>query len=427
MLLLLWTLDPTDSCRISLTDFACTLRFVSELTSSSSLNLSGLEVVIALFSHGYKDRDFPVTIGVGRPRAFSRVGQGISLSSPLQSLAPTTISRQCSLAQPMPLSMPELPVGLRLSKFVILSILSSVCTSTESETQLRSHLAPFFLGNFSAEKSEQKRKNSLTSSSINDVELAASDRPDSTESKRLKSMNSQSKRISEILKVVSVQHKRRKSDGNKKLLAHPRRRGRSGSTGSDIGETDVGIAQLAVQLPIKTKSDRTKILDAAVESLLYDGDDGVEIEKQLSYQPADFTPSEGTVCCNESSSESKAIDNRVSVRQEAEVGVEKLHTATAMQVEAEAEVALEKYSELEAQTATVAELYSVEAVCHFVSLTPTLQQVFEREIRSVMCQLVSASTRYFIEAKAMRKKSDGKHGDQDNEEKQEQESGMKRG
>lgn len=412
-LLLLWTLDPTDSCRISLTDFACTIRLIGELTSSSSLILSGLEVVIALFSHGFKDKDFPVTIGVGRPRAFSKVGQGISLSSPLQSLAPTSISRQCLS---LPLSIPEIPLGLRLSKVVILSVLSSVCTSMESEMQLCSHLDPFFLGNISAGKNEQKSKNSLTSSSINDSELSSSDRQDSKENKKIKSMDSQSKRISELLKVVSVQHKRRKSDGNKKLLAHQRRRGRSSSTGSDVGETNIGVGndQLPVQLPIKTKSDRTKILDAAVESLLYEGDDVVEMAKRLSYQSADGTVSESMMSSKEPS-DVRVIENQVPVpiEVEVEVAMERLHAAMAMQAADE----VERLSAKEAQTAVVMELFSVEAVCHFVSITPSLQQLFEGEIRSVMCQLVSASTRYLIGAKAVRKGSDYKQGDQNIEEK----------
>ena len=448
MLLLLWTLDPTNSSRILLTSFACILRFASELTSLSPFNLSGLDVANALFlySQSFKDKDkdkdrekdkdkdkdrdkdLPLNlIGGGRPRASSKVGLGVSPSSPLQSIATSSSTRPLSL--PLPSTVPELlPTGVRLSKSVILSILSSVCTSPESVKRLSSLLDPFFFNNMSAEKYESEIKNSFISDAMEGkystvVAVIKSTESDIRQNSKMResvmagNVSNQSTRVFDILQAVSADRKRRASIGNKKQINNQKGESRSNSVSSVGGHNAKDI-----QTSSKVKIYRSTILTAAAKNLLCESDEGMEMEtaKVISLDTADDFMSE-KVILSQNTEESKSnivkslsvqvtaveVQELLTVEVQVPVPVAAVEAVEAAAVEAAAVEAAAAVAAVEAAAVASVEYYSVDRVCHFISHVPSLQQLLESEVRSVMCQLVTASTRYLTETKATRRKSEG--------------------
>ena len=427
MLLLLWTLDPTNSSRILLTSFACILRFASELTSLSPFNLSGLDVANALFLYSQsfkdkdkdkdrekdkdKDKDIPLNlIGGGRPRASSKVGLGVSPSSPLQSIATSSSTRPLSL--PLPSTVPELlPTGVRLSKSVILSILSSVCTSPESVKRLSSLLDPFFFNNMSAEKYESEIKNSFISDAMEGkystvVAVIKSTESDIRQNSKMResvmagNVSNQSTRVFDILQAVSADRKRRASIGNKKQINNQKGESRSNSVSSVGGHNAKDI-----QTSSKVKIYRSTILTAAAKNLLCESDEGMEMEsaKVISLDTADDFMSEKVILSQNTEESKSNIVKSLSVQATA-VEIQEL-----LKVEVQVPVPVAAVEAVAVEAATVAsiEYYSVDRVCHFISHVPSLQQLLESEVRSVMCQLVTASTRYLTETKATRRKSEG--------------------
>lgn len=146
--LILNIFDPLNSRTINISEFCSVLLFSSDLLSSSPFLLSGSELASNLLTDSLQCNVLSMS------SSSSALPRTLSLPRVATTLNPT-------IAPSGRIRLSSVSVGIRMSKTVIFTVLSSICTSRESEEKLSGILEPFFNGDYANEMlSNLKLKNS---------------------------------------------------------------------------------------------------------------------------------------------------------------------------------------------------------------------------------------------------------------------------
>ena len=337
MHLILKVLDPVDRFTISIPEFASIIRFASDLTSVSPQTLSGSEVASSLFLHGFKDKEF--SVAAQRSRVSSRVGTGIGISLPLPPSRPST----------------GLPASLCLSRSVILNILGCVCTSYESEKKLSVLLHPFFDKNSTHNNKMKSGRSSVSTG-------------DSHSTGVTDDFNN--------LKTSSVLTDERDVRAHTTLPVQ----------GSDRLEKTVVVA---VESQSKRIADLLKIMTAdALRNIPTVVEECSETSERTSDDSTNAPPIGESV-----STSDKSIGTYEEIHDDTN---DMHHDGLRQREEGEVVSGRRRNHSMDFDS------YSVEHVCMYVHQCPLLQSLLECEVRSVMYQLVTSSTKYYTEAKLLR-------------------------
>ena len=349
LFLILNVFAPLNSRTINISEFCSVLFFSSDLLSSSPFLLSGSEIASNLLTDSLQCN----ALSMSSSSSGSVLPRTLSLPRVATTLNPT-------IAPSGRIRLSSVSVGIRMSKTVIFTVLSSICTSPESEEKLSSILEPFFNGDYSNEMFRNlKLKNSnqqldgivsinegkiVTEKSISNV----SDSEISDSNISIDEMIYERKSSREIFNEIDESVKTKKKNETEKEKARIEK---------ELLELEISqsnrIAEILKNISLKNTEKETKSSTDSTEIILTE-----MYEKPYNSKRCDKVDSD-------------------------EIGIKNTNNN-----EVPSNLGNDKPKDPD---------YSLEEIHKFLSQSSAVQILFDRELKNIIYQLINGSTKFSLE------------------------------
>ena len=347
LFLILNVFAPLNSRTINISEFCSVLFFSSDLLSSSPFLLSGSEIASNLLTDSLQCNALSMS------SSSSILSRTLSLPRVATTLNPT-------IAPSGRIRLSSVSVGIRMSKTVIFTVLTSICTSPESEENLSGILEPFFNGDYANEMLRNlKLKNSNQQSdgivSINEGKIVTeksisnvSDSEISDSNISIEEMVYERKISREIFNEIDESVKTKKKNETEKEKARIEK---------ELLELEISqsnrIAEILKNISLKNTEKETKSSTDSTEIILTEMN-----EKPYNSKRCDKVDSD-------------------------EIGIKNTNNN-----EVPSNIGNDKPKDPD---------YSLEEIHKFLSQSSAVQILFDRELKNIIYQLINGSTKFSLE------------------------------
>ena len=320
----------------------------SDLLSPSPFILTGAEIASILLTNALQCNVLPST---GISRTQSRVGQNFGAN-----FAPTGRARAASISS----------VGIRLSKTVIFTVLSSVCTTSENEEKLLLLLQPLFNGKNKIKQGDEDEKNKIKMEPKIALEIEVID------SNNNNNDNNKSSEKNKKGRKKSKKNQKLNSNINVNLI---------GNLTANFDDEKIPEKKIEKKVEEETQSKRISDMLRKLSISNIDGklnDENIFQEKNTENENDNK---------NENDTKILSENENTSINFGDEINGNK---STILDSKTQNEPNSLKLKANDTD-------FGIEEIYLFINQSIEIQQFFEFEIKNILYQIVSASTRYSID------------------------------